>query len=288
MWDNMSSIIGAAGTNELTLLALVVITLSLLGFALFRKEDAQLKVKVFLLIFFGSLLVVNIPRVTEYFSENATKENLIQSQEAVFLLRLGDQYQLSNMNKKAREIYSEARDLFGKLPDLRGEASALTKLGLLEFKLGKTDKAKEMLSDAITLFEKSGDQIGKVNVLASIEKINIEIDSAQNNIAITQHNFAEQNVILARDTVELAGYIAQKSDLSIGDSTNAVKLMFEGITDTLALGQSVRLPNFGTFSVAQRNASQGRNPRTGEIISIPASKQPKFKAGKLLKDTVNQ
>lgn len=98
----------------------------------------------------------------------------------------------------------------------------------------------------------------------------------------------EQNVILARNTVELAGYIAQKSDLSIAESTNAVKLMFDGITDTLALGQSVRLPNFGTFSVAQRNASQGRNPRTGEIISIPASKQPKFQAGKLLKDTVNQ
>ncbi|MBI3454122.1 MAG: HU family DNA-binding protein, partial [Rhodospirillales bacterium] len=55
----------------------------------------------------------------------------------------------------------------------------------------------------------------------------------------------------------------------------------------LKTGQEVRLVGFGTFSVSQRKASTGRNPRTGAEIAIPASKQPKFKAGKALKDAVN-
>jgi DNA-binding protein HU-beta len=63
--------------------------------------------------------------------------------------------------------------------------------------------------------------------------------------------------------------------------------VFDAITDALRSGGEVRLVGFGTFSVSQRRASEGRNPRTGEKIQIPASKQPKFKAGKGLKEAVN-
>jgi len=64
--------------------------------------------------------------------------------------------------------------------------------------------------------------------------------------------------------------------------------VFDTITASLRSGGEVRLVGFGTFSVADRRASEGRNPRTGEKIQIPASKQPKFKAGKGLKDAVNK
>ena len=67
----------------------------------------------------------------------------------------------------------------------------------------------------------------------------------------------------------------------------AVDAVFDSITGSLKSGTEVRLVGFGTFSVSRRAASQGRNPRTGEPIQIPASNQPKFKAGKGLKDAVN-
>ena len=63
--------------------------------------------------------------------------------------------------------------------------------------------------------------------------------------------------------------------------------MFDTIQTTLDKGDEVSLVGFGTFSVARRKASTGRNPRTGEPMTIPASTQPKFKAGKGLKDAVN-
>ena len=63
--------------------------------------------------------------------------------------------------------------------------------------------------------------------------------------------------------------------------------MFDAITGALKKGDEVRLVGFGTFSVTQRKASTGRNPRTGETMTIKASTQPKFKAGKGLKDSVN-
>ena len=87
---------------------------------------------------------------------------------------------------------------------------------------------------------------------------------------------------------DLVAVVADKTGLSKADSTNAVDGVFDAITDALAGGGEVRLVGFGTFSVSQRRASEGRNPRTGERIKIPASKQPKFKAGKGLKDSVNK
>jgi len=86
---------------------------------------------------------------------------------------------------------------------------------------------------------------------------------------------------------DLISRVADTAGLSKADATKAVDAVFDSITGSLKKGDEVRLVGFGTFSVAQRAASQGRNPRTGEAIRIPASKQPKFKAGKQLKDAVN-
>jgi DNA-binding protein HU-beta len=86
---------------------------------------------------------------------------------------------------------------------------------------------------------------------------------------------------------ELIAAVADNADLSKADSAKAVDAVFGCITGALKSGSEVRLVGFGTFLVAQRAASQGRNPRTGEKIQIPASKQPKFKAGKALKDSLN-
>lgn len=86
---------------------------------------------------------------------------------------------------------------------------------------------------------------------------------------------------------DLIAAVADNTGLSKADSAKAVDGVFDAITKSLKRGDEVRLVGFGTFSVATRAASQGRNPRTGERIRIPASKQPKFKAGKSLKDSVN-
>jgi DNA-binding protein HU-beta len=86
---------------------------------------------------------------------------------------------------------------------------------------------------------------------------------------------------------ELIGAVAETSGLSRSDATKAVEGVFDAITGTLSKGDEVRLVGFGTFSVSKRKASVGRNPRTREPMKIPASTQPKFKAGKGLKDAVN-
>jgi len=86
---------------------------------------------------------------------------------------------------------------------------------------------------------------------------------------------------------DLIAEVAEQTGLSKTDATTAVESVFDQVTKTLQGGDEVRIVGFGTFSVSQRAASEGRNPRTGEKIQIPASKQPKFKAGKGLKDAVN-
>ena len=86
---------------------------------------------------------------------------------------------------------------------------------------------------------------------------------------------------------DLVAAVAASTGLSKTDATKAVDAVFDSITGSLKKMQEVRLVGFGTFSVAKRAASEGRNPRTGEKIKIPASKRPKFSAGKGLKDAVN-
>jgi len=86
---------------------------------------------------------------------------------------------------------------------------------------------------------------------------------------------------------DLIAAVSGKTGLSKNDTTKTVDGVLETIENQLKQGGDVRLVGFGTFSVSNRAASEGRNPRTGEKIQIPASKQPKFKAGKGLKDSVN-
>lgn len=86
---------------------------------------------------------------------------------------------------------------------------------------------------------------------------------------------------------ELIAAVAEKTGLTKGDAGEAVDATFEAITDCLKAGDEVKLLGFGNFSVSQRAATTGRNPRTGEAIQIKASKAPKFKAGKGLKDALN-
>jgi len=85
----------------------------------------------------------------------------------------------------------------------------------------------------------------------------------------------------------LVSAVAEHSGLSKTDAGRAVDAVFSSIEGALKAGDEVRIVGFGSFSVAHRAASTGRNPRTGEAIQIAASKQPKFKAGAPLKAAVN-
>nr|WP_321456884.1 HU family DNA-binding protein [uncultured Cohaesibacter sp.] len=86
---------------------------------------------------------------------------------------------------------------------------------------------------------------------------------------------------------ELISAVAEKAELTKAQAGEAVDALFDIISDTLKSGDEVRIIGFGNFSVTERAATEGRNPRTGDTIQIPASKTPKFKAGKGLKDAVN-
>ncbi|MCQ8185655.1 HU family DNA-binding protein [Parvularcula maris] len=86
---------------------------------------------------------------------------------------------------------------------------------------------------------------------------------------------------------EFIDEVARKSDMSKAQAGKAVDAVFDTITEALKGGDDVRLVGFGTFSSARREAREGRNPRTGETIKIKASNQPKFSAGKGLKDALN-
>ncbi|MDX8403511.1 MAG: HU family DNA-binding protein [Mariprofundaceae bacterium] len=87
---------------------------------------------------------------------------------------------------------------------------------------------------------------------------------------------------------ELIDHVAASADLSKAAAGAAVEAVVSGVTGALSNGDSVSLVGFGTFSVSDRAARVARNPRTGEPINVPASKAPKFKAGKALKDAVKR
>lgn len=86
---------------------------------------------------------------------------------------------------------------------------------------------------------------------------------------------------------ELIDAVAAGADLSKADAGRAVDSLVAAVTNALKQGDKVSLVGFGTFEVRSRAARQGRNPKTGEVIKINASKTPGFKAGKALKDAVN-
>ena len=86
---------------------------------------------------------------------------------------------------------------------------------------------------------------------------------------------------------ELVAAISEKTELTKKDSEKALKALIDVVAEELKKGEKVQLVGFGTFEVSERAAREGRNPQTGETMKIEASKAPKFKAGKALKDMVS-
>jgi DNA-binding protein HU-beta len=87
---------------------------------------------------------------------------------------------------------------------------------------------------------------------------------------------------------ELIAEIADATDLSKAKAAETLDALTTTIAKALASGEEIRLVGFGTFTVVNRKATEGRNPRTGAVIKIAASRQPKFRAGKALKEQVNK
>ena len=86
---------------------------------------------------------------------------------------------------------------------------------------------------------------------------------------------------------ELVAAMAEQTQLSKKDAEAALKAFIDVVSEELKKGEKVQLVGFGTFEVSERAAREGRNPQTGETMEIKASKTPKFKAGKALKDMMN-
>jgi DNA-binding protein HU-beta len=86
---------------------------------------------------------------------------------------------------------------------------------------------------------------------------------------------------------ELIAAMSEKTELSRKDAEKALKAFTDVVTEELKKGEKIQLVGFGTFEVSERAARTGRNPQSGEEMVIPASKAPKFKAGKALKDLIN-
>ena len=87
---------------------------------------------------------------------------------------------------------------------------------------------------------------------------------------------------------ELIAAVAEKAEISKKDAEKAVKAFTDAVAEELAKGGKVQLVGFGNFEVSEKPAREGRNPRTGETMTIAASKTPKFKPGKALKDEINK
>ena len=87
---------------------------------------------------------------------------------------------------------------------------------------------------------------------------------------------------------ELIAAIAEQAEISKKDAEKALKAFVDVVTEQLKEGEKVQLVGFGTFEVSERAAREGRNPQTGKTMKIAACKAPKFKAGKALKDMVNE
>ncbi|EOS47649.1 HU family DNA-binding protein [Lachnospiraceae bacterium JLR.KK009] len=86
---------------------------------------------------------------------------------------------------------------------------------------------------------------------------------------------------------ELIAAMSEKAEISKKDAEKALKAFTDVVAEELKKGEKIQLVGFGTFEVTERAARTGRNPQSGEEMNIPASKAPKFKAGKALKDLIN-
>ncbi len=111
-----------------------------------------------------------------------------------------------------------------------------------------------------------------------------------NNLGCDSNYYEYKNPeeeLFIMNKAELVAAIAEKAELSKKDAEASVKAFTEVIAEELKKGEKVTLVGFGTFEVSERAARTGRNPQTGAEMTIPASKAPKFKAGKALKDSIN-
>ena len=102
--------------------------------------------------------------------------------------------------------------------------------------------------------------------------------------AIISDLYQEETIM---NKTELIAAVAEKAELSKKDAEKALKAFTDVVADALANGEKIQVVGFGTFEVSERAAREGRNPKTGEKMPIEASRTPKFKAGKALKDQVN-
>jgi len=106
-------------------------------------------------------------------------------------------------------------------------------------------------------------------------------------MVILQISITFRGGVKSMNKAELVAAIAEKTELSKKDSEKALKAFIDVVTEELTKGEKVQLVGFGTFEVSERPERTGRNPQTKEAITIAASKAPKFKAGKALKDVIN-
>lgn len=102
---------------------------------------------------------------------------------------------------------------------------------------------------------------------------------------IEKKRISRRNFVMNK--AELVAAMADKTGLSKKDAEKALKAFTDVVAEELKKGEKIQLVGFGTFEVSERAARTGRNPQTGKEMNIPASKAPKFKAGKALKDMIN-
>ena len=105
---------------------------------------------------------------------------------------------------------------------------------------------------------------------------------------ITVHKGMSYDGDISMNKTELIAAIADQAELSKKDSEKALKAFVDVVTDELKKEHKVQVVGFGTFEVSMRAEREGRNPQTGETMKIAACKAPKFKAGKALKDAINE
>ena len=106
-------------------------------------------------------------------------------------------------------------------------------------------------------------------------------------IFVEEGSDIEQEEEKPMNKTELIAAVAEQAELSKKDSEKALKAFVDVITEELKKGDKVQIVGFGTFEVSERAAREGRNPQTGETMQIEACKEPRFKAGKALKDAIN-
>ena len=116
------------------------------------------------------------------------------------------------------------------------------------------------------------------------------LDKERKNCIIRlEHNDAKkQEEEIYMNKTELVAAIGERAELSKKDSEKALKAFVDVVTEELKKGEKIQLVGFGTFEVSERPAREGRNPQTGETMKIAACNAPKFKAGKALKDAINE